>query len=315
MAAILNGFASEGVASRMRRITSRMPTYLADARANPEWLAMFALARFTLVRRALWTRSRTELPTGPCSGSMLNVGIRDVVGALRNDGIFPGLQLPEEVQREIEAFARGTACFGNLDRQLEFHPSEHGMVERQRGHAILSGHYFDRVETCPAILRIRDDPALRAIAAGYLGDRARVTSTRLWWSFPAKGVQEADLHLASQERYHFDLDDWRTLKFFFYILPVDASTGPYVYVKRSHKRHILRHQFTLLVGHPAEEVIAAYGAENVLTLLGGPGCGFAEDSFGFHMGTVARQRPRLLLEVAFGISAASRLRFHGEPIL
>jgi hypothetical protein len=33
------------------------------------------------------------------------------------------------------------------------------------------------------------------------------------------------------------------------------------------------------------------------------------------MGTVAKTKPRLMMEVGFGVSKPSRRRFHGEPVL
>ena len=76
-----------------------------------------------------------------------------------------------------------------------------------------------------------------------------------------------------------------------------------------------RHQLTLVVGHPNEEVLQAYGSENKTTVLGGAGHGFVVDPFGFHMGTVVRNSPRLMLEVGFGVSSVLGQRFHGEPAI
>jgi hypothetical protein len=83
----------------------------------------------------------------------------------------------------------------------------------------------------------------------------------------------------------------------------------------SHRRRLWRHQLTLLVGHPAQEVAAAYGPDSIRPVLGPPGYGFAEDPFGFHMGTAPRRNRRLMLEIAFGVSAASRRRFYGEQVV
>ena len=81
------------------------------------------------------------------------------------------------------------------------------------------------------------------------------------------------------------------------------------------RRRILKHQLTLLVGHPAEEVLGVYAEESPVTLTGEAGLGFVEDPFGFHMGTVPTRAPRLMMEVGFGVSPPSRRRFHGEPII
>lgn len=194
-------------------------------------------------------------------------------------------------------------------------PGEHADAEKRFGRPLLSGHYFERVLDCDAALAIQRDPLLLDIAAHYLGGQAKLITTRVWWNFPTGAASDADKNLASLGKYHFDLDDWRMLKFFFYLVPVDADTGPHVYVRGSHSRRILKHQMTLLVGHSAEEVLNVYGEQSPITLTGPAGLGFVEDPFGFHMGTVPARTPRLMMEIGFGVSPPSRRRFHGEPVI
>lgn len=293
-------------------MAARLPTYAANMRDNPQWLAMFALGRFLPVRQALW-RLAHEGVSDDCSASMFTANQPETVSTLRSEGLVTGLQLPAPVCADVLRFAQSTPCFANLSRRVEFLPSAHGEAVGRAGRPVLTGHYFDRVEACPAVVAVRDDPLLHAVAAGYLGRKARVISTRLWWSFPTSDASDADLNLASQEKLHFDLDDWRALKFFFYLTPVDQDGGPHVYIRRTHNRRLARHQWTLVVGHPNQEVLDAYGPENKTTVLGGAGHGFVVDPFGFHMGTVVRNSPRLMLEVGFGVSSALGRRFHGEP--
>jgi hypothetical protein len=301
--------------ARLRRIATRLPTYFADAIDNPEWLVMFALGRVLPVRQAYRRWHPVQAASSEVGGTLFgDHPVDDIVAAVRTDGIFRGLSLPESVAGEIHDFALATPCFGNMERRLEFRPEDHASAEKRFGQPLLTGQYFDRIEQCLAVTAVRQDPLLRQIAAAYLGPQARLAATRLWWSFPTK-PRERDLHLASQDRFHFDLDDWQTLKFFFYLTAVDADAGPHVYVRGSHRQRRWKHQLTLLVGQPSDEVVGAYGAGNVLSVTGGPGFGFAEDPFGFHMGTAPKRTPRLMMEVAFGVSAASKRRFYGEPVI
>ena len=233
---------------------------------------------------------------------------------LKRTGIFAGLTLPAEIHQEIARFGRETPCFGNFERKLEFLASDHAEAERRFGRTILSGHHFERVLQCEAAVAVQADPLLLNVARHYLGGEAKLITTRIWWSFPTKSASEADLSRASF-KYHFDLDDWRLLKFFFYLSDVDDDAGPHVYVRGSHKRRRIKHQLTLLVGHSAEEVLAFYGEENAITVTGGGGTGLVGDPFGFHMGTLAKRTPRLMMEVGFGVSKPSKRRYHGEPVV
>lgn len=302
--------------SLFQRIAARIPTYLSDLRENPAWLPMFVLARTMPGRRLHWRGAKPARPARNAHETMFTSVDREAaVDALRSDGLFSGLVLPSSIHEEIARFAGRTPCFGNFDRRLEFMPGEHADAERRFGRPLLSGHYFERVLDCGAALAVQRDPLLLDIAAHYLGGQAKLITTRIWWSFPTGAASDADKNLASLGKYHFDLDDWRMLKFFFYLVPVDADTGPHVYVRGSHNRRILKHQMTLLVGHPAEEVLGVYGEQSPITLTGQAGLGFVEDPFGFHMGTVPTRTPRLMMEVGFGVSPPSRRRFHGEPVI
>ncbi|MFJ6324508.1 MULTISPECIES: phytanoyl-CoA dioxygenase family protein [unclassified Rhizobium] len=309
----LESIARQG--GRFKRMAVRIPTYLTDLRENPAWLPMFLLARTLPFRRMHWfaTRQRVSLPV---SGTSMFAGLerRDVVAALRTDGIFSGLMLPDPIHREIAEFALTTGCFGNFSRKLEFVAGDHRQAETRFERPILSGHFFERSLDCDAVMAVQRDPLLIDVARQYLGGQAKVITTRIWWSFPTQ-ASEADRSMASLDKYHFDLDDWRMLKFFFNLVDVDEGTGPHVFVKGSHRRRRVKHQLTLLVGHSADEVLDYYGQESAVTLTGRAGSGFVEDPFGFHMGTVPTQKPRLMMEVGFGVSKPSQRRFHGEPVL
>ncbi|MGI8397556.1 phytanoyl-CoA dioxygenase family protein [Agrobacterium deltaense] len=296
-------------------MAARIPTYLTDLRENPAWLPMFMLARTMPFRKAHWLTARRVPRSVETAPSMFgNLKPEVVADELRRTGIFTGLPLPKDIQQELFRFGCETPCFGNFERKLELLAGEHTEAEQRFGRTILSGHHFERVMQCDAALAVQRDPLLLDIARHYLGGEAKLITTRTWWSFPTKSASEEDLSRASF-KYHFDLDDWRMLKFFFYLSDVDSDAGPHIYVRGSHNRRRLKHQLTLLVGHPAEEVLEYYGSENVVELTGKAGTGFVEDPFGFHMGTPAKTRPRLMMEVGFGVSRPSERRYHGEPVV
>ena len=178
---------------------------------------------------------------------------------------------------------------------------------------ILIGHYLEKVEDCARIREIREDPLLTEIASRYLKRKPNILATRMWWSFPVDGFDERLLRLASQS-LHSDINDWSSVKFFFYLTDVNADTGPHVYVRRSHMRKRLRDQFTLFAGKRISDVIDFYGAANFDTICGQAGFGFAEDPFGLHMGTVVQNESRLVLEIEYGLSHTTRRQFYGSLV-
>jgi hypothetical protein len=298
------------------RIVDALPSYLADARESPRWLLMFALARFVPVRRLMRRLARAPAARAPDQPSALfpALPVDAVAEQLDANGVWVGLRLPDDVVAEIRGFAERTPCYGNFDRRLAFLPADHSAAEARYGQGLITGQYLDDVERCAAIQEIRADGALWRIAAAYLRAKPIVITTRLWWSFPSANGADRDFHMAGQGRFHFDLDDWRSLKFFFYLTDVDVDAGPHVMLRGSHRFHTAAHQLSPMVGKTEAEVVACYGRDNLVTIRGPAGLGFAEDPFAFHMGRAPRARRRLMAEVEFGVSAATRRRFYGDLI-
>ena len=278
---------------------------------------MFMLARLGPVRRAL--RGSYVAPSGHAAlvespnVAVDGAGLGEIIGELSRSGLVSGLSLAPDLSDAIRRFAATTPCFANFDWGYEFLAADHTEAQQRLGRPILTGHFFDRVDRCSAIAGIQQDGLLHQFAVAYLGPRARVISTRLWWSFPTEAVSDAALNQASQDRLHFDLDDWLTLKFFFYLTDVDADSGPFAYLKGSHRNHERRHQWTLVCGHPNNDVLSAYGEANLHVALGAAGTGIMVDPFGFHMGLRPKHTTRLMLEIGFGVSTALRRRFYGAP--
>ena len=106
----------------------------------------------------------------------------------------------------------------------------------------------------------------------------------------------------AQDCFHFDLDDWRAVKFFFYLTNVGPENGPHMYVRKSHRNRSVLDQLSLFKSRSDRHVIAKYGRDNLVVIQGSAGTGFVEDPFGFHTGTSVRGAARLILEVEYGVS-------------
>jgi hypothetical protein len=95
------------------------------------------------------------------------------------------------------------------------------------------------------------------------------------------GTAQAD------QGFHYDLDDYRCVAFFFHLTPVDEFSGPHVYVKGSHKRKPIRMLLAPSRQCSDQDMVMRYGAENVVTLCGPPGFGFASDPVWLSQGCAA----------------------------
>ena len=272
---------------------------------------MTILGRIVILRRALrGLRTLRIPPPGTVSDGIFDpMHIADIVTSLERDGLFTGIRLPQQVVDDLHEFALKTPCCGNLSKKLLFLPQEYKDAQSRCTRPILVGHYMDKIFDCPVVDKIKRDPLLVEIATRYLKTKACLINARMWWSFRVEDLDEGVLTLAAQNLLHFDMDDWSSIKFFFYLTDVDVDSGPHVYLRRSHRRKRLRDQFTIFLGKPVSEVIDFYGRDNLVTICGPAGFGFVEDPFGFHMGTVTQKGPRLVLEIEYGISEMSRRHF------
>ncbi|MEQ9370528.1 MAG: hypothetical protein RIG63_16120 [Coleofasciculus chthonoplastes F3-SA18-01] len=228
-----------------------------------------------------------------------NIDIDNVIDTLKKDGISSGIILPEDVVQDILDFAFSTRCYGNGQPSLGFYVHEKEQVQAKHKNPLLTAVYFNAALNCPAISRIERDPYLLEIAKKYLGKNPIHLGNRLWWSFVTEAT-ESDRSQAAQ-MFHYDLDDYRFLKFFFYLTDVDLANGPHVCVRGTHERKKFLH-WLLLKRYPDKEIISSYGSESIVTLCGNAGFGFAEDTLCFHKGYPPTIKDRLILQIQFALN-------------
>ncbi len=121
----------------------------------------------------------------------------------------------------------------------------------------------------------------------------------MWWSFATQSTPAEQSK--SGQRFHYDLDGYRSLAFFFYLTDVNEEAGPHICVRGSHKRKQLSHLLSLRRSRTDEQIERAFGDSALKTLQGRAGRGFAEDIFCFHKGLRPIKRDRLVLQLRFGL--------------
>ena len=301
------------------RIATKAPIYARDMLARPGWLLMFIFGRFPVFRSlyvSRWRRRACKPPVDVAPGEALSPRQpSDIADELRREGLSPGLLLPQRVTRGIADFAERAPCYAYMDRAMPFLAGHHSEAEQRYGQSILVGHFLDGMMQCSAAREVVANRWIRQIASDYLGGAARLISSRLWWSFPCREAPRPDqLSIASQGKFHYDLDDWRQVKFFFYLTDVDDRNGQHIYVRGSHRRHPLAVQFSPFVGVSRNLVERFYDRAAIVGVWGRRGSGFVEDPFGLHMGALLEAGRRLVLELSFGTSQLIPRRRYGELV-
>jgi len=270
--------------------------------ANPRWGLMFAIGRFRLMSDLVISlhRTREALSTPDVPSRFPGIDMRTAIASMKRDGLYENINLDALTVARILDFASSTPCYWRKDPSVRFLYRDRAEVERRIGKSILLGHYFDIEDSCEALRAVSQDPTLWDLATSYLGAEPGQTEARLWWSFASNGTSEE--RVKADQGFHYDLHDYRSIAFFFYLTPVDESSGPHVYVKGSHRWKPVR----MLLGASRQcsdqEMVTRYGAGNVVALCGPAGFGFASDPFGYHKGAPPLKHDRLILRVRYTIN-------------
>lgn len=264
---------------------------------------MYTFGRFEMVRKTavLLNRYRNPPLLGAANQSrdIDSISVRDVAEQIKRDGLFSGLVLKQETREQLQRYCAETVCYGEGERSLPLHAQDREAAEEQYGRRILLGRYLDCRSDCPPVGRLEQDATLRAIAREYFGSEPVLIGARMWWSFATHSTPDAQSK--SGQTFHYDIDGYRSIAFFFYLTDVNEQAGPHIYVRGSHRRKRLRHLFSFKKSKMDSQIESAYGGSAVKAVEGNAGHGFAEDAFCFHKGLSPRKRDRLVLQIRFGL--------------
>jgi len=266
---------------------------------KPRRAQMLALARFQVVSNAAAFLCGREVVRPPAGEPTLlpAIDVHELLAGMRRDGLFAGINLASDAVARIVQYARTTECFSNARPDVHFRYEDRAAVEAKYGTRVLLGRYADIEDRCPAVRAVSHDPMLRYIAARHLGREPGQTETRLWWSFAGDATPEE--RFKADQGFHYDLHDYRRIAFFFHLTDVDESAGPHVHVKGSHVKKPWR-MLLRETRHVTEaEIHEEYPAEDIVSMCGPAGFGFATDPFGYHKGSGPVSRDRLILRVRF----------------
>lgn len=276
---------------------------------RPWYYVMRLAGRFVTVQqlvRHLPSRPQTPMSIGRTS-LFPDLDVEEAVATLQRDGIFVGLQLPQSSVEQIRAYADTALCYANFVRswncnpQLGFPIGRAAEAESRIGRPIVAAEYFNASFECDVINQLSSDPRLLELSTRYLGRQPRWTGSLLRWTFATNTTVEDKAEYA--QLFHFDLDDYAVLKFFFYITPVDDLSGPLICVRGSHrKRRVSTRYYSPRSRLMDDQVERFYGREAIKHMVGPPGTGFALDPFCIHKGCMPVQRNRLALHVQFVVN-------------
>lgn len=224
--------------------------------------------------------------------------VDQVVKALESEGAVVGPALPEEYIKYLVRFAEETPCYADRLPSQGFYLRNLEFAERKLGKKLLLAQYFN-VQSDSQISRLSQDPFLLSVAAKYLQAPPQLMSVNMWWTFPVEAsIEDRQKHA---HVFHYDLDDVKFVKFFYYLTDVDETAGPHVYVKGSNKEVKYKNSLLRSKRFTDCEILEAYGEDNVINVHGPAGSCLIEDTITLHKGITPTEKPRLILQFEYSI--------------
>jgi hypothetical protein len=225
---------------------------------------------------------------------------KGAVQSMKENGFYIfDAKLSTEDVNAIREFAAGAPCtyrkYDEASGKTLAMKMENGV--RDLNPADVTWPRYDLpLEEIPKSRKIQElifDTSILAFAQEYLETKPILDLMAMWWSYPFAGQMKSE----AAQMYHFDLDRLKFLKFFFYLTDVDAETGPHCYVRGSHKK--LHYSIKRDGRYSDEEIAKAYGADNLLELVGKAGTIMAVDTIGMHKGKDLMRGNRLAFDIEY----------------
>ena len=227
-----------------------------------------------------------------------------IVNTLELEGAVMGPALPEKHVEYLVEFAKNNPCYADRVKSQGFYLHDREAAEQKLGKKLLLAQYYN-VHKDPLIGSLSQDPFLLSVAAKYLQTPPKLMSINMWWTFPVEASQEDKAKHAHV--FHYDLDDVKFVKFFFYLTDVDEGAGPHVYVKGSNKEIKYKNALFKSKRFTDQEISEAYGEENIIHVYGKAGACLIEDTITLHKGITPSQTPRLILQFEYSINTYSEI--------
>ena len=283
-----------------------LPTYYRRSRRyldhGSRHLLMYMFGRFRTVRSLMvWRYSqRTSIPALTSSSSLVTTAdVNDVVHKICQDGYCTGLNLRRDVVEQLLTFSSLATCYGDGNEDFPFHYRDRHEAQRLSGRQFRLGRYNHALSASHALRALASDAQLLAIARKYLRTEPVLIGARIWWSLA--GPADSEQKIGAGQSFHYDIDGYRGLAFFFYLTDVGREGGPHVYVRGTHLKKSWRHLVSIYKSRTDAEIDECYGPESQVLLCRPAGSGFAEDIFGFHKGMDPESVDRLIVQVRYGL--------------
>lgn len=230
--------------------------------------------------------------------SRQTLDVKNIVRNIQEEGIFIfpeklNFNLLDELYRYVMNLQ-----VTDVARKLKLKASD--IIDRKK--FPKSRYIFELADivSCKAFQKIVTDASLLSLSQEYLSCNPVLDNISLWFSVPLNSSANLDKELSdSAQKFHYDLDRIKFIKFFIYLNEVNLDNGPFTYVKGSHNK---KHPNFKDGRYEDEEIHKLYDRDSIIEVTGEPGTIFACDTLGFHKGKPLKEGFRLVLQLEYSIS-------------
>lgn len=170
-------------------------------------LGRVAYMRNVLAKKFGHTNSLLVKHPGESSHIIVEKSTQDFLDTLERDGFSTGIRLRTDAIDKIVDFCNNSLfdVNRNTDKNVRINYLD---TIQEEGHifALLDPHVTNEL-----IYEIATDSRILSLVTKYLGVNPYLYATQLWYTFPDKGKKD---HY--DFGYHYDIDDIKFIKLFFY---------------------------------------------------------------------------------------------------
>lgn len=222
-----------------------------------------------------------------------NLDQRKIVSELKSQGISEDIFLKEDVIEKILEEIKNSQFQINRSKDKIF------LKDKNKYNDIYLLRLFNPHSFIEEINKIALNHNLFSSVTEYLGCQPLIISSQIWWTYPFYNKKdELDNPPGNEFGFHYDVDDFKFLKLFFYLNDVDQDCGPHVYIKNNGKKNIKEY----LNRRIDDEYALNFYSERVKTIIGKAGSGFIEDTSFYHKGSnPIKNSGRGVLQIIYGV--------------
>lgn len=238
----------------------------------------------------------------------LKISLPEIKNQLVEDGYYIFNEIiPKEICESIYQFALSTPA----DTVPPIYENEIKLTHYDPSKPLAGGYLFRpsipesalMMQSNRELQKIIFDTSLSLLAQEYLGcSPILVAPGRLWWSTTWQGNESKSK--LSKDRlaqfFHTDMARIKFLKFFVYLTDVSEKTGPFCFIKGSHKQKPRKLSRDGRISD--REVARYYTDENFIEFTAKKGSIIAVDSRGLHKGKTPSKNHRLIFELEYANS-------------